>query len=164
MERGLSPELKVEIEEVDLVDVDDDTKLSNALQAEAIRAQQAAADRPAKLSDLQCVICLEKLTDITVTKCGMYHTIRDFQSRTCCLMHHVGHVFCHTCLMEALIAGERIPAHQGKAGGKCPICRTSISRPKTKNQKQPMHVIPLEIKVKSKKEWAKGKAKAAIGP
>ena len=65
--------------------------------------------------------------------------------------------------MEALIAGERIPAHQGKAGGKCPICRTSISRPKGKSQKSASNVIPLEIKVMSKKEWAKGNAKAAMG-
>ena len=69
--RGPSPELKTEIEEIDLIDVDDDTKLSNALQEEAIRSQQAAAEKPAKLSDLQCVICLEKLTDMTITKCGM---------------------------------------------------------------------------------------------
>ena len=70
--RGPSPELKTEIEEIDLIDVDDDTKLSNALQEEAIRSQQAAAEKPAKLSDLQCIICLEKLTDMTITKCGMY--------------------------------------------------------------------------------------------
>ena len=70
--KGASPELKNEIEEVDLLEVDDDNKLSKALQEEAIRSQQAAADTPVKLSDLSCVICLEKLTNMTITKCGKY--------------------------------------------------------------------------------------------
>ena len=70
--REASPELKNEIEQVDLVEVDDDNKLSKALQEEAIRSQQAAAETPVKLSDLSCVICLEKLTNMTITKCGKF--------------------------------------------------------------------------------------------
>lgn len=78
--------LKVEdsdIEEVDLRDVDDDNGLSNALQKQqemAIKAQQGATgDKPLKLSSLQCIICLEHMTDVTATSCGQY--LRILQKR-----------------------------------------------------------------------------------
>ena len=63
-----------DIEEVDLRDVDDDDGLSKAAQKQqemAIKAQQGAAgDKPLKLSSLQCIICLEHMTDVTATSCG----------------------------------------------------------------------------------------------
>lgn len=76
VQREHSPILKDEVEEVDLVDVDDDTRLSNALQEQAIKSQQSATDKPARLSHLQCVICLEKLTNMTLTKCGKFDSTR----------------------------------------------------------------------------------------
>ena len=63
-----------DVEEIDLKDVDDDNGLSKALQKQqemAIKAQRKEeSDKPHKLSNLQCIICLESMTDITVTKCG----------------------------------------------------------------------------------------------
>ena len=63
-----------EIEEIDLKDVDDDNGLSKALQKQqemAIKAQRKEeSDKPLKLSNLQCIICLESMTDITATSCG----------------------------------------------------------------------------------------------
>jgi hypothetical protein len=51
-----------------------------------------------------------------------------------------GHLFCHTCLMEALIAGEnRTGPHEPKRS-QCPVCRKSISRNK------PSDIIPLMLK------------------
>lgn len=65
-----------DVEEIDLVDVDDDEAYSNyqsQSQAEALKLQrQEEADKPIKLSDFQCIICLDNPTDLTVTFCGMY--------------------------------------------------------------------------------------------
>jgi hypothetical protein len=52
----------------------------------------------------------------------------------------LGHLFCHTCLMEALIAGEnRTGPHETKRS-QCPVCRKSISRTKASD------IIPLLLK------------------
>ena len=62
-----------EIEEVDLRDVDEDNRLSKVLEQQrmaTIRAQQEQANRPVKLSTLQCIICMESMTDLTATHCG----------------------------------------------------------------------------------------------
>lgn len=65
-----------DIEEIDLKDVDDDSGLSKALQKQqemAIKAQRKEeSDKPLKLSSLQCIICLENMTDITATSCGEF--------------------------------------------------------------------------------------------
>jgi len=64
-----------DIEEVDLRDVDDDTGLSRVLEQQrmaTVKAQQEQADRPLKLSTLQCIICMEPMTDMTATVCGMF--------------------------------------------------------------------------------------------
>ena len=65
-----------DIEEIDLKDVDDDNGLSKALQKQqemAIKAQRKEeSDKPLKLSSLQCIICLESMTDITATNCGEF--------------------------------------------------------------------------------------------
>ncbi|KAL8683845.1 MAG: hypothetical protein Q9186_000188 [Xanthomendoza sp. 1 TL-2023] len=64
----------VKVEHLDLVDMDDDGGLSKVLaqqQAAAIKEQQAPhGDVPTKLSNLQCIICMEPMTDMTVTHCG----------------------------------------------------------------------------------------------
>lgn len=61
------------VEEVDLREVDDDDELSKVLEQQrllSIKAQQDLADKPVNFSNLQCIICMESMTDITVTHCG----------------------------------------------------------------------------------------------
>lgn len=113
---------QVEIEEIDLSD--DKVTLQEALRkqrAEAVKAQEKPDEKPLRLSNLQCVICLEQPTDMTATSCG--------------------HLYCHTCLMESLIAGENLSAQGGETKkSTCPICRKFISRGKASD------IIPLLMK------------------
>lgn len=70
--------VKKEIEEVDLRDVDDDTDLARVLEqqrAATVRAQQAEADKPTKLANVTCVVCMDGITDATATQCGKYHLL-----------------------------------------------------------------------------------------
>ncbi|KAH7038549.1 hypothetical protein B0J12DRAFT_546820, partial [Macrophomina phaseolina] len=109
------------IERIDLID--DDTPLAEALQkqrAEQVRAQQESqngADASPRLSTLTCVICMDTPKDLTATACG--------------------HVFCHTCLMEALIAGEARAGPGEPKRSQCPVCRKALSRNKAGD------IIPL---------------------
>lgn len=136
------------VEEVDLREVDDDDGLSKVLEQQrivSIKAQQELADKPVNFSSLQCIICMESITDITVTHCG--------------------HVFCHACLMEALIAGEQQGPETGLGVGKgiskCPVCRKKVTRPK--DNKPSLQVIPLEIKMMSRSAIEKRKRKSDDG-
>lgn len=73
------------VEEVDLRDVDDDKALSRVLEEQrqaTIRAQQAQAAIPIKLGSLQCIICMDAMSDVTATFCGKYSfqgTLYDWQ-------------------------------------------------------------------------------------
>ncbi|KAI4195858.1 MAG: hypothetical protein LQ350_006933 [Teloschistes chrysophthalmus] len=144
--------------EIDLTAIDeDDAYVSTMLreqQASAARAQQRQRDPCAdavaqqakeqettKLSDVMCIICLETMTDMTVTHCG--------------------HLFCHTCIMEALIAGENQsnPGDPAKGTSKCPVCRKKIVRPGGKGRDR-REIIPLEIKCVTRSQLAKGKGRA----
>lgn len=62
------------VEEVDLREVDDDQGLSKILhdqQAATIKAQQQQeSETPLTLSTVQCVVCMDSMTDMTVTHCG----------------------------------------------------------------------------------------------
>ena len=61
------------IEEIDLRDVDNDSGLSKVLEQQrvaTIKAQQEQANKPIKLSTLQCIICMENMKDLTATHCG----------------------------------------------------------------------------------------------
>ncbi|KAL8984126.1 MAG: hypothetical protein Q9205_001833 [Flavoplaca limonia] len=131
LERPGSGREKEEVEHLDLVDVDDDGELSRVLEqqsAAAIKAQQGPqGDVPTKLSNTQCVICMEPMTDMTVTHC-------------------------------ALIAGEN-QSEPGKVTSRCPVCRKKVARPKEKS-KDKRDLIPLEIKLTTRRNLAKGKAKA----
>ncbi|KAI4261129.1 MAG: hypothetical protein L6R42_003669 [Xanthoria sp. 1 TBL-2021] len=133
---------KEEVEHLDLVDIDGDEGLSKVLEQQSaarIKEQQGPqGDVPIKLSNVQCIICMEPMTDMSVTHCG--------------------HIFCHTCIMEALIAGEN-QGEPGKGTSKCPVCRKKVARPKEKS-KDKREVIPLEIKCVTRSSLAKGKAKA----
>lgn len=62
------------VEELDMVNIDDDQKLEEfrAKQQEDLIKQQnqEKANKPIKLTDFQCIICLDSPTDLTVTHCG----------------------------------------------------------------------------------------------
>ncbi|KAF2838442.1 hypothetical protein M501DRAFT_935912 [Patellaria atrata CBS 101060] len=113
---GQAPE---EVERVDLVE-DQDSLAIQKQRADQIKAQQEASNKPIRLSTLTCVICLDNPTDLTATSCG--------------------HLFCHTCIMESLIAGEnRAVAGEAKRS-QCPVCRKNLSRTKAGD------IIPLLMK------------------
>ena len=61
------------IEEVDLRDVDSESDLARVLErqrAATVREQQEQADKPTKLAEVTCVVCMEELTNMTATHCG----------------------------------------------------------------------------------------------
>lgn len=56
-----------------LQDVEDETGLSKVLEQQrmaTIDAQKEQANKPVKLSTLQCIICMETMKDLTATHCG----------------------------------------------------------------------------------------------
>jgi hypothetical protein len=57
-----------------------------------------------------------------------------------CLLTYTGHLFCHTCLMEALIAGENRSGPGEQKRSQCPVCRKVINRSKVAD------IIPLLLK------------------
>jgi hypothetical protein len=132
--RSVKAEDELEVEQLDLTNEapSAEEELAQAQTAAAVLAQQAAtsASGPLKIGQRQCIICMENFTNITITACG--------------------HVYCHECLTQALLAGEK-NSEGGKAN--CPVCRKQVSR-KAKNQ-----VIPLQF---MKKEAFKGKARRGM--
>lgn len=116
-----------EVEEIERIDLlDDDTPLAEALQkqrAEQVKAQQESqngADALPRLTTITCVICMDTFKDLTATACG--------------------HLFCHECLMEALIAGEARAGPGEPKRSQCPVCRKALSRNKTGD------IIPILMK------------------
>ena len=69
-----------EVSVVDLVEIEDEEQyeeLKAKEQAAAIKQQQQEqANRPVKLAEFECIICMEKPTDLTVTHCGMLSWLR----------------------------------------------------------------------------------------
>ncbi|KAK4175027.1 hypothetical protein QBC36DRAFT_355895 [Triangularia setosa] len=82
-----------------------------------------------KLSQFQCVICMDDVTDLTVTYCG--------------------HLFCSECLHSAL----QISPHKRI----CPICRQKIENKNASGKFGPKAkgYYPLEIKLMTKKSLGK---------
>lgn len=72
---------------------------------------------------------MEPFTNATVTACG--------------------HIYCHECLTQALMVGEK---NSERGVGTCPVCRKPVSRKKA-NQVVPMSFMKGAV-------W-KGKKKAA---
>ncbi|TAQ83245.1 hypothetical protein B7494_g8431 [Chlorociboria aeruginascens] len=109
---------------VDLVHVEDDSQYDEfkvKQQAELIKQQQQdEADKPRKLAEFQCIICLDNPTDLTVTHCG--------------------HLFCSECLHNALYAGNN-------AKKQCPICRTTVNNLKINGKPPKNGVFPMEMKL-----------------
>lgn len=86
----------------------------------------------------------------------------DFDARTSADLDILeGHLFCHSCLMEALIAGENQGSDPGKGTPKCPVCRKKVVRPNHNvGRKFRDDVVPLAMKVRTRKRGAKGKERA----
>ncbi|KAF2686901.1 hypothetical protein K458DRAFT_416227 [Lentithecium fluviatile CBS 122367] len=109
------------VEEIDLSD--DRRTVQDVLQKqreEAIKAQEKPEEKATTFNTITCVICMDTPTDLTATACG--------------------HLFCHTCLMEALIAGENRAAPGEPKRSQCPVCRKFINRTKASD------IIPLLLK------------------
>ncbi|EUC43456.1 hypothetical protein COCMIDRAFT_38590 [Bipolaris oryzae ATCC 44560] len=110
----------VTVEEVDLTENSSVQQVLQKQREDAAKVQARPDETFTTFNSFNCVICMDNPTDLTATACG--------------------HLFCHTCLMEALIAGEnRTGPHETKRS-QCPVCRKTISRNK------PSDVIPLLLK------------------
>ncbi|KAF1967846.1 hypothetical protein BU23DRAFT_482071 [Bimuria novae-zelandiae CBS 107.79] len=121
--KGGNGALDAAVEEIDLSDVKQtvqDVLQKQREEAVKAQAQPAKGEKPTTFKTINCVICMDTPTDLTATACG--------------------HLFCHTCLMEALIAGENrgMPGEQRRS--QCPVCRKNISRTKASD------IIPLLLK------------------
>lgn len=72
-DRQKEGELK-DIAELDLREVDDDESFARIIEEQriaSVKAQHEQAEKPVSFSSLQCIICMEPMTNITVTHCGM---------------------------------------------------------------------------------------------
>ncbi|SMR46028.1 unnamed protein product [Zymoseptoria tritici ST99CH_1E4] len=113
------------VEEVDLLDENPsvEEELRQAQQQATIRAQQAeVAAGPQKIGKRQCIICMENYTNATATACG--------------------HFYCHECLIQALLAGEK---NSDRGTGTCPVCRKPLSR----TGKKKYDIIPIAFMKKT---------------
>ncbi|KAL1592647.1 hypothetical protein SLS60_011063 [Paraconiothyrium brasiliense] len=109
------------VEEIDLSD--EKQTVQDVLQKqreEAVKAQAPPEEKNTTFNSFNCVICMDTPTDLTATACG--------------------HLFCHTCLMEALIAGENRGNPGEQRRSQCPVCRKNINRSKGSD------IIPLLLK------------------
>ena len=74
--RLMAPEkVETKIEEADLRDVDDDHGLSKVLEqqrASTIKAQRGESNKSLLITNQQCVVCMEDMTNITATHCGKF--------------------------------------------------------------------------------------------
>lgn len=62
------------IAELDLKEVNDDETFARIFEEQRVaevKAQHEQAEKPVSFSSLQCIICMEPMTNITVTHCGM---------------------------------------------------------------------------------------------
>ncbi|TVY60829.1 E3 ubiquitin-protein ligase complex slx8-rfp subunit slx8 [Lachnellula suecica] len=121
---------------IDLADVEDeeDYKKKKVADAETKAKEKAAAEtkknqdeatKSVKLSDFQCIICMDNPTDLTITHCG--------------------HLFCAECLHQALHAGDK------KC---CPVCRTPIRvelNNKGKMHKSGVFVLEMKLMTQNRK-------------
>lgn len=136
-----------EVEELDMVEIDNDRKLEDfrkKQQAELISQQnREKADKPVKLTDFQCIICLDSPTDLTVTHCGKFFRF----VLLCQALITLGHLFCSLCLHEAL--------HAGTQKKTCPVCRQQINTSKNregKPQKNGVFVLEMKLMTARRKE------------
>lgn len=112
------------IEELDLTNEapSAEEELAQTQQAQLLLAQQPSdPSGPLKIGQRTCIICMESFTNATITSCG--------------------HMYCHECLTQALIAGEKASE---KGVGNCPVCRKPVRRNAKGNQ-----IIPIAFMRKS---------------
>lgn len=129
------------VEKVDLTADDNVSAVSSVLQkqrSDAVKAQTVPReDKPTTFNTFTCVICMDVPTDLTATACGMFDLFSPASMTHSTDPPSPGHLFCHTCLMEALIAGENRTGPGEPKRSQCPVCRKNISRTK------PTDIIPL---------------------
>lgn len=132
----------IDIEEVDLVEEDGTQALLGEQQEELVKTQQRKeGDEKAKrLGEMNCIICLDNFTNLTATVCGM-PTVTPYVPEGF-LLTGIGHIFCHECLTQALIAGEK---SSERNRGTCPMCRKPLVRTTKGN------IIPLNLM--TQKKW-----------
>nr|POF18640.1 e3 ubiquitin-protein ligase complex slx8-rfp subunit slx8 [Quercus suber] len=98
-----------DIEEIDLSNDHEVPSVEEALlqsqQQAAIKSQQEEPIGPQRIGRHTCIICMEPFTNLTTTVCG--------------------HPFCHECLIQALMAGEK---NSDSRVGNCPVCRRPLKR------------------------------------
>ncbi|KAF2844678.1 hypothetical protein T440DRAFT_502916 [Plenodomus tracheiphilus IPT5] len=106
------------IEEVDLTgDANTGLHVPQTQRLDAVKVPPKPEETVTNFNTFTCVICMDTPTDLTATSCG--------------------HLFCHTCLMEALVAGENRTGPSEAKRSQCPICRKVLNRNKSSD------VIPL---------------------
>ncbi|KAF2005622.1 hypothetical protein P154DRAFT_542584 [Amniculicola lignicola CBS 123094] len=128
--KSKTPEL---VEEIDMTDGKADLReVLQKQRADAVKSQQKPEEKATTFNTFTCVICMDTPTDITATSCG--------------------HLFCHTCLMEALIAGENRSGPNEPKRSQCPVCRKIINRQKTSD------IIPLLLKKGAKTQPRKSRS------
>jgi hypothetical protein len=117
------------VEELDLTNEapNAEEELAQTQQQLLLTTQQENSTGPLNLGKRTCIICMEPFTNATITSCG--------------------HMYCHECLTQALIAGEK---SSEKGIGNCPVCRKPV------NRKKGHQMIPIAF---MKKSAFKGKAK-----
>lgn len=115
-------------EEIDMVDLRDVDTMAQWEEKKAKEAAEALkernlmeANKPFKLSDFQCIICMDSPTDLTITHCG--------------------HLFCSECLHQALHMGDK------KC---CPVCRSAVYLPRPGSRQTKNGIFALEIKLMTK--------------
>lgn len=123
---------EADIEQLDLTNEapSAEEEIAAAQSAATILAQQPTSTGPLKIGQMQCIICMEPFTNATITHCG--------------------HIYCHECLTQALLAGEK-NSDSGKAN--CPVCRKDVKR------KAKTNVIPVAF---MKRSAFKGKARSKM--
>lgn len=142
--RGIGPAEDIEVLDLAEEAPSAEEELRQQQQRETIKAQQAAQESevPQRIGQRQCIICMENYTDASVTSCGMY-TGQAGRARDMLTVVFAGHFFCHECLTQALIAGEK---NSDRGGGNCPVCRKALSRKKKGD------IIPISFMKKSQFE------------
>jgi len=129
------------VEKIDLSeDQQDGQDVLQKQRADAVKAQQPPEEKATTFNSFTCVICMDSPTDLTATACGRFLSAMLGTDQVSWLTYYPGHLFCHTCLMEALIAGENRSGPGEPKRSQCPVCRKVINRSKASD------IIPLLLK------------------
>lgn len=146
--RGSRASIK-ETETIDLADGEpEDGRLKDVLEKQRIEAVAAQGLNVPKdgsgetqgISSICCVICMDNMTDMTATSCGESSQQRNARVQRIDSYVVAGHVFCHACLLHALIAGENRAGPGETKRSQCPVCRKPL------NRKKQADIIPLLLK------------------